>query len=53
MQQVLQLMKNYYKQERVIIPLFKTLDYILEREEVIQWEGLRQFDTLLYYAIEK
>ena len=46
-------MKAYYKQERIIVPLYKTLDFLLEREELISWPGLKQFDTQLYYQIEK
>jgi hypothetical protein len=46
-------MKAYYKQERIIVPLFKTLDFLLEREELIQWEGLKKYDTQIYYQIEK
>jgi hypothetical protein len=33
-------MKEAYRDERVIVPLFKTLDFILEREEVIGWKGI-------------
>jgi len=50
---VIDLMKAYYKQERIIVPLYKTLDYLLEREELIQWEGLKKYDTHIYYQIEK
>lgn len=34
---IIDLMKAYYKQERIIVPLYKTLDFLLEREELIQW----------------
>jgi len=37
MEEVLELMKKHFKEERVIVPLYKTLDYILEREEVLTW----------------
>ena len=35
------------------MPLYKTLDYLLEREEVNKWEGFRKYDTQIYYLIEK
>lgn len=31
MSEVLRLMKESYRDERIIVPLFKTLDFILER----------------------
>jgi hypothetical protein len=46
-------MKSYYKQERIIVPLYKTLDFLLEREELITWPGLKRYDTQIYYQIEK
>jgi hypothetical protein len=46
-------MKQHYKEERIIVPLYKTLDFMLEREEVAQWEGIRKYDTQLFYLIEK
>lgn len=46
-------MKAHFKEERIIVPLYKTLDFLLEREELLKWEGLRKYDTALYYQIEK
>lgn len=31
MEQIMALMKDHYKEERVIVPLYKTLDFLLER----------------------
>ncbi len=53
MEAIIDLMKSHYKDERIIVPLYKTLDFLLEREELIGWEGLRKYDTQLYYLIEK
>ena len=50
---MIDLMKAHYKDERIIVPLYKTLDFLLEREELIGWEGLRKYDTQIYYLIEK
>lgn len=50
---VIKLLKNYFRDDRIIIPLYKTLDFILEKEEIITWEGLRKYDTELFYSIEK
>lgn len=50
---ILKLMRAHYKDERIIIPLYKTLDYILERAEVITWEGIRKYDTQLFLAIDR
>jgi hypothetical protein len=50
---VIKLLKNYFRDDRIIIPLYKTLDFILEKEEVNTWEGLRKYDTELFYLIEK
>lgn len=50
---VLDLMKVHFKEERIIVPLYKTLDFLLEREELLRWPGLQAFDTQLYYQIEK
>lgn len=52
-EQILGIMKAHFKEERVIVPLYKTLDFLLEREELAKWEGLTKFDTQLYYQIEK
>ena len=41
LREILQLMKECYRDERVIVPLYKTLDFILERNEVTEWEGIR------------
>jgi hypothetical protein len=30
--QIMVLMKDHYKEERVIVPLYKTLDFLLERQ---------------------
>ena len=29
---VIKLMKNHFRDERIIVPLYKTLDFILERQ---------------------
>lgn len=50
---VIKLLKNYFRDDRIIIPLYKTLDFVLEKEEVNTWEGLRKYDTELFYLIEK
>ncbi len=50
---VIKLLKNYFRDDRIIIPLYKTLDFILEKEEVNSWEGVRKYDTELFYLIEK
>ena len=34
---VLDLMKAHFKDERIIVPLYKTLDFLLEREELLRW----------------
>lgn len=47
------LMKDHYKEERIIVPLYKTLDFLLERQDFLGWSGLRKYDTALYYQIEK
>jgi hypothetical protein len=44
-------MKNYFRDERIIVPLYKTLDFILERQEVIQWKGIKTFDTQMFYLL--
>lgn len=44
-------MKECYKDERIIVPLYKTLDYILERPEVLAWEGIHKYDLDLLAAI--
>jgi len=49
----MQLMKLHYKDERVIVPLYKTVDFLLEREELRKWKGIHRYDTQLYYLIEK
>ncbi len=46
-------MKECYRDERVIVPLYKTLDFILERGEVIQWKGIHDYDLDLFAAIER
>ena len=46
-------MKQHYKDERIIVPLFKTLDFILERTEVIEWGGIKLYDAELLALIEK
>lgn len=33
--------------------MFKTLDFILEREEVIGWPGIRNYDFELFAGIER
>jgi len=33
--------------------LYKTLDYILEREEVIGWKGIHNYDLDMFAAIER
>ncbi len=53
MEQVLALLREHCKEERIIVPLFKTLDFLLEREDLAAWPGLRRYDTALYYQIEK
>lgn len=34
---IIDLMKAHYKEERIIVPLYKTLDFLLEREELLGW----------------
>lgn len=41
----IKLLKNYFRDDRIIIPLYKTLDFVLEKEEIISWEGLKKYDT--------
>lgn len=53
LEQILALLREHCKEERIIVPLFKTLDFLLEREELAKWPGLRRYDTALYYQIEK
>lgn len=53
LQEVIRMMQLNYKDERVIVPLYKTLDFLLEREELRRWEGIHKYDTQLYYLIEK
>ena len=53
MDQIVALLKNHYKDERIIVPLYKTIDFLFEREELIKWKGIKKYDTQLYYLIEK
>ena len=53
MDQIVALLKNHYKDERIIVPLYKTIDFLFDREEVIKWKGIKKYDTQLYYLIEK
>lgn len=46
-------MKECFKDERVIVPLYKTLDFILERPEVMSWPGIHNYDLDLFSAIER
>jgi hypothetical protein len=48
---VVKLMKNYFRDDRIIVPLYKTLDFVLEMEEVITWEGIKKYDTELFYLV--
>lgn len=36
-------MKEHAKEERVIIPLFKTLDFIIESHEICAWEKSKDY----------
>ena len=53
MDQIVALLKNHYKDERIIVPLYKTIDFLFDREELIKWKGIKKYDTQLYYLIEK
>ena len=50
---IIKILKENYRDDRVIIPMYKTIDYILERSEVITWPGLRKFDFDLYACVER
>ena len=51
--EVIKILKDHFRDDRIVIPMYKTLDYILEREEVITWKGLRKFDFDLYASVER
>lgn len=46
-------MNEYAKDERIIVPYFKMLDYILERNEIQKWSGCQLFGKVLYDIIIK
>jgi hypothetical protein len=51
--EVIELMKSSYRDERVMVPLLKTVDFILEREEVMGWRGMSGYDEELFGVIRK
>ena len=51
--EIIGILKEHYRDDRIIVPMYKTIDYILERSEVISWEGLRKFDLDLYSCVER
>lgn len=34
------ILEKHFRDERVVVPMYKTLDYVLEREEIASWKGL-------------
>jgi hypothetical protein len=34
------IIEEHSKDERVIVPMFKTLDFLLEKQEIISWKGI-------------
>jgi uncharacterized protein YdiU (UPF0061 family) len=53
MDQILKLMTTHQNDERLITPLFKTLNIILEKDEFQQWDKVEHYTTLLYHATMK
>ena len=53
LKEILKLMKECYRDDRIIVPLYKTLDYILERNQVIEWDGIREYDLDIFAAIDR
>ena len=48
----LRLIKEYNHEERLIIPLYKTLDFLYESEEFKKWEtGMQLFSQDLFILI--
>ena len=53
MDQILLLLTTHQKDDRLIIPLFKTISVILEKDEFQQWDKIEHYTTLLYHATIK
>lgn len=47
------ILEKHYRDDRIVVPLYKTLDYALEREEIASWEGLNTLSERLWAILSK
>lgn len=47
------ILEKHYRDDRIVVPLYKTLDYVLEREEIASWEGLPKLSERLWAILSK